>query len=197
MKPQYLFLYPVREYFEHVRFGAPVNLDKVIPGLMNIIDARYRSDHEINWLLFGQLNAVDIPDKTAVPIQMRIKSEDRILSNGITWEAHMDRIYPNVTHILDNLPPHTRLVIGGFHQDDCVDKVAKASYERGVDTFVDEDTTHMGIMVLTSGKRKIPLTRTKWTIRGYKGNRMMNDPLNREHIMNCRKNKPWLAQEIG
>jgi hypothetical protein len=106
------------------------------------------------------------PDYNQVPSYVDLRSEDRILNAGLSLErfleskAHFDPFF-----ILDQLPDHEKLVLGGFHQYDCVEKVAKASCLRGVDTFVDEDTTHM--FFKNHALHGTPLIREDWSLRGF------------------------------
>jgi hypothetical protein len=140
---QYIFLYPVKEYFM-AELGKATLVENIglTSTLFDIIDQRYRNNsYEINWLVFGKKGDKAKPYISNVPCYVRIKKGDRILSAGITTGQMENFKYPDSNYILDQLPEHRRLVLGGFHEDDCVKRLAKASLKRKALTFVDKDTT--------------------------------------------------------
>jgi hypothetical protein len=189
---QYLFLFPIQKYVDaclekgcgFVRNGHRVS------ELTDVIDARYRvNDYEINWLFFSDNDDSSKPDLSCIANGIVIPPEDRKLVAGVSFERHVNKkIYADCNFVLDQLPFHRRLVLGGFHQFDCVDKVAKVSYERGIDTFVDEDTTEL----FFAGRvfYRIPLVRIVWTLEelGLKG-------VLKEIAKENRASRPWFVQE--
>ncbi len=189
---QYMFLYPVEEYFNNIILSKKFYKNKFEIGeLFDIIDARYReNDYEINWLTFSREDNENEPDLSKIPNYVRINEDDRIINAGISFENHTkNKRYADPDYVIDQLPDyHERLVLGGFHQYDCVNKIAKKSYERGTETFVDEDTTELFF------PRKflygIPLTREKWSLRELGTRSFMIDEAKK-----YRKNKPWFVQE--
>ena len=96
------------------------------------------------------------------------------------------KLYADPDYVLDMIPHPDRLVVGGFHQWDCVNTIAEASFRRGNKTFVDEDTTEM-FFSRTSSKGKIPLEKEERSGIGT------NDEITEIEQM-LRKNKPWLIQ---
>ena len=190
---QYLFLYPIKEYFEAEIKDSLFSLDGHNVGeLFTIINARYRDrNYQINWLLFSEDGNARKPDFSIVSAYVDIHREDRILLAGISFVEHIGmKVYTDEDFVLNQLLAHRKLVLGGFHQFDCVDRIARRSYERGIDTFVDEDTTHMFFNrhALTG----IPLIRERWSLRN-----LLGVPYSEElyiEILENRKNKPWLTQ---
>ena len=157
--------------------------------LIRIIGARYRNNgYEINWLLFSQECELKKPDLTTVPSYWEIK-DDRILVAGVSFKKHLsEKVYADSNYVLDQLPPHQKLVIGGFHQGDCVDKVARTSYQRGIETFVDEDTTELFFGKQAFGG--VPLVRERWGLR-----ELGVSDRDYEWVKEQRQGKPWLTQE--
>lgn len=186
---QYLFLFPVDWYFNNIienkRFYG--NRDN-IGELFDIIDARYRNNgYKISWLLFSSEEGE--PNLTSIPPYVRIKKDDNIVNAGISPEECVREYrYADPEHVLDQMPEHERLVLGGFHMYSCVNRIAKASHERGVDTFVDEDTTDNFFLKKRLGK-KIPLVRNEWTLEelGFRDQML-------EIAKENRKDKPWYVQ---
>ena len=191
---QYLFLYPIKEYFEScIAYRAFLEDGHRPVKLCEMINARYRNNgYGINWLLFGKDEDDSKPDFSKVPSFVDIEPRDGILVAGVSFKKHTsEAVYADVDFILNQLPPHQRLVVGGFHQWDCVDKLARQSYERGVDTFVDEDTTEL--FFGSWAFRNCPLIRKEWTLDSLglnDGNRALF-----EWIKNQRVSRPWFVHK--
>ena len=190
---QYLFLYPVQEYFSSMMdFIRSFEREGHKPSeLIELIDARYRNQgYGINWLLFSQEGNAEKPDLSLVPDYVNIRQEDGILVAGISFKRHCEeKRYPNPEYVLNQLPCHKRLVIGGFHQWDCVDKVAETSHPRGIDTFVDEDTTELFFGRHTFNG--IPLIRKEWDIEAIG---ISKEDSVYEFAKKKRQQRPWLVQ---
>lgn len=188
----FLFLYPIQEYvdacIQNFRFFEYYGCR---PDRLNdIITARYRSKgYRVYWLFFSEPNKPELADLSRTSGHIRIEDEDGLIACGLSFEEHVARkVYPDINQILSCLPDDLeRLVVGGFHQSDCVDKVAAAVYHQGTPTFVDEDTTEF---FFRASRRQIPLTRRRHTLRGFG----ITDPFWAQLILERRKNKPWLTQ---
>lgn len=188
---QYLFLFPIEEYFKsYLRDNRIFNLPGHPSELVKIIDARYRNKgYGINWLLFSQKKDLSKPDLSQVPECINIQKQDGILVAGVSFDDHVSKkVYADSDYVLDQLLVHKRLVVGGFHQFDCVDRLARRSYERGVDTFVDEDTTNLFFM--SRRIQEIPLIRERWSLKELG----MNEGLFLKIAKENRKDKPWFVQ---
>ncbi|HLE07288.1 MAG TPA: hypothetical protein VI933_01545 [archaeon] len=194
MKPQYLFLFPIKEYIEFSMFVEDVpKAGHTTEYLMRIIEARYRSKgYDVNWLLFSEHGDLANPDRAAVPPYVEIKPEDRVLVAGVSFETHTTKkVYADLDFVLNQLPEHRRLVVGGFHMHDCVDRIAKRSYEKGADTFVDEDTTEKFYHGMPLGA--VPLVREVWRVRDFLPPKFQEQF--KDTAMLGRSEKPWLTQE--
>lgn len=200
---QYVFLFPITGFVESAirltkdiyekKFGKkdfPVYIDE-------IIEARYRdNDYEITWVFYRKNEENHtVPYLEETSKRLNVMDGDRKISNGFKQPTLM----PNAHYILGQLPEHDRLVLGGFHQFDCVDRVAKLSHERGIDTFVDEDTTDLYfVRIAVLGEvpieRSEPIEDADWGIdelqeypgRWYDGGLIADKAY--------RKGKPWFAQ---
>ncbi len=95
--------------------------------------------------------------------------------------------YPNQDYILNQLGFPTRLVVAGFHAWDCVEKLARRAYERGISTLIDEDLTEFFVGRF---KDKDFRVKTYPTYNARKHQRSMF-----EMFMKAREGKPWLWQE--
>lgn len=137
--------------------------------------------------MFSDNRDVNKPDLSSLSEHIHIDRNDGILTTGISFKKHVDKkIYPSLPSILSQLPePIEKLTLGGFHINDCVDKLAGYAYSIGIDTIVDEDTTNF-FFDRTSICGEIPLIRRDFTPEGLGIDREMIDL-----VIEARKNKPW------
>jgi hypothetical protein len=94
----FLFLYPIKPFFENEigNFYQFRNGKYDVRRLNDIIRARYRKKNQIVWLLFGQENAPNKPDKDLLASWITIEPEDTIISAGLSFKEHTQhRKYPN------------------------------------------------------------------------------------------------------
>lgn len=158
---KFLFLYPIREYIER---EAKYLLDEdiAIQRLNEIIDARYRrAGYQVYWLMFSREKKREIPDFSLEDPRIHIDACDRVITAGISFLLHKKFIYPSCRYILSQLGPATRLVIGGFHRADCVDRIARAAQRKKIPVIVDEDTTDQFFKTANIMKKLPPVTRTR------------------------------------
>lgn len=186
----YLFLFPTRWYVEtSMTFSTTFTLRNLCVDRLNqIIDARYRqNDYQVYWVLFPGLDGQ--PNGDLISEHIEIHSQDRLITSTI------DQL-PG--QIIKQLPDGIdRLVLGGFHQWDCVDKVAAAVYSSGINTFVDEDTTEL-FFVHSCAAGELPLLRPNPTLSGFMRDGIIDNET--ERLLNLaveqRQNRPWLTQKL-
>lgn len=142
---QFIFLYPLKDIFEfEIKNGAwpkkgreAEEYAKRYFSLMNqAIDLRYRQkDFGINFAVF---------DDTPIFDSIQLRERDRIIKVGLSLEEHRkQKIYPDPDFVLSQLGNVNILRVAGFHLWDCVERIAKRAYERGIDVLVDEDLTEL------------------------------------------------------
>ncbi|RLJ02301.1 MAG: hypothetical protein DRP11_03180 [Candidatus Aenigmatarchaeota archaeon] len=107
--------------------------------LNECIDLRYRKKgFSINYAVFDGHEISDV---------IRLQPDDRIIEVGMDlWSfirknRNEKKYYPDPDFLLGQLSGVEILRIGGFHLNDCVEKVARRAYELGYDVLVDEDLT--------------------------------------------------------
>ena len=195
----FLFLYPTSRYIDDFvkdafgTRGLPMNLDR----LNQIIDIRYRQqDYKVIWVTEGKKPDYSQPDPELISDLIDIRKEDQVVSCGSDFVGFIHG-YDPTPQIFAHLPPTTtNLVVGGYHQWDCVDHMAEFSYYKGILTWVDEDTTEryfsqMGLSF------EIPDTR----VRTLDGIDMTKERLNldeyrfRKMVLEPRSEKPWFTHE--
>lgn len=191
----FVYLYPIPEYIDlEIEKGARMcrqskrEFRKRYREVLNAcIDVRYRkhgfSVFAVNFNNHGLSNVFEL------------RPEDRIIEAGLDFKTHTTKRedntypYPDNDCMLDQLQQVKILRIGGFHTWDCVEKFAKRSHERGVDTLVDEDLTQFLTYQIVDGNLKIdryPNYRPRKLGRGYL-----------KMFLTARKGKPWMWQDYS
>lgn len=195
----YLFLYPIRPYCEEGLSGIALRRIRergdAVERLGEIIAARYRAKrYQVWWLCFSSPSLAILPDYSQLAPYLGWEEEDTFVACGVTFRDHVTfKEYPRCADILDQFPRRvTRLVLGGFHQGDCVTKLARAATKRGIRTMIDEDTTEL-FFCRTALHGPIPLVRPlQANVREVLAR--APDALMRKLIREDRRNKPWLAK---
>lgn len=195
----FLFLYPTIEFIWlelNLWFNYDPEPKKHLQRLNEIINIRYRqNDYQIYWLLFAQTPNSFLPDITRISEGIDVQTTDMIISAGITFEQLCRGSFANPEFVFSQIPDNlSELKVGGFHQDDCVDKMAEAAYRKGMPTLIDEDTTQRYFREIGLG-RQIPDFR-EFTLSGFGYDDLRNSsPMLYSELVKRRRRKPWFAQE--
>ncbi len=76
-----------------------------------------------------------------------ISKQDTVIANNVPFNSFYNSIgnkRPDLALIFKQIPEKiTNLVLGGFHQWDCVDSLAEYAYAKKIPVVVDEDTTEV------------------------------------------------------
>lgn len=195
----FLFLYPINYYFDSclVDYLKPFeNANNNFRRINDIIDARYRQrGYKVFWLMFSKENNPQEPDLSTISSYIRIDEKDSIIACGVSFDVHVKKKeYPDPEFVFNQIPGITELVVGGFHQWDCVDKIAEYAcfgyppFEKDIPVIVDEDTTDY-FFSRTSSCGDIPLIRKKITSEDL-GLNGLEIGLHRK----MREGKPWFTR---
>lgn len=150
MNKVFLYLYPIEEYNKTFLFPNEFYDSKgrknPLDVLNDCIDKRYRNKgYKVVFALY--------PDKSLYGVNL--KESDSIIYTDVSFkeasgynedgtEKMKSEIkYPNEEFLLSQIKDVEKIVIGGFHWNDCVRKVAEVCQEHGIDTLVDLDLTDM------------------------------------------------------
>jgi hypothetical protein len=114
---------------------------------------------------------------------------DNIFSVGVDFKTHIsERKYADPDYVLSKVLPCDHLRLAGFHMWDCVEKVAKCAYAKGVDILVDEDLTEfLGDRIRLDSDFRTDVFPTH--------NARKREESEFEDFMNARKKRPWLWQQ--
>ena len=191
---QFIFLYPIPEYINHAienygRFeegGIEAYRQRSMHILNQCIEVRYRQQgFGITYAIFDGHTISDV---------IELQPLDRIIEVGMEYRTHTtpqpegSYRYPDPDYILDQMGEMKLIRISGFHMWDCVEKLARRAYERGLDTLVDEDLTEFFTHCLTDENFRVD---TYPTYNPREGDDSASERwLN--HFLDARKDKPWL-----
>lgn len=197
----FLFLYPIKVYVHAVVYPALTPESKQF--LTKVMHRRYRANgFRVYWLAFSKDQNRDVPDRKQIEDGLfSVEPEDQVLNAGITLAELINGQYADPRHIGNQLSDNTtKIVIGGFHQWDCVDKMAAYFWSAGLETIVDEDLTDVGL------GRFLSIGRNKSSCRLLSPNELMEFELDRqetdigmsnsllEAARLARAEKPWFFQ---
>lgn len=191
---QFLFLYPVSVYFDieinnhsyGKKEGKAAYRQKYIELLNRCIDVRYRQKgFVINFAVFNGCPVSEV---------VKVYPLDKIIEIGLNFGGFLKKqpsgeyLYPDSDYILAQLGQIEQLVIAGFHMWDCVEKVAKRAYEKGLNVIVDEDLTDF-----FCGR----IDYSEFTVEKYPGlnfRKILGPTHCLEDFLKARKIRPWLWQ---
>ena len=187
---QFVFLYPIPEIIDFEvenhgwseKGGIEVFRQKYKIAINSCIDIRYRQKgFGINYAVFFFFSVSDI---------INLQQSDRIVEVGLYFKTHTTKQpngeypYQDQDYILNQFNGVQVLRVAGFHMWDCVERLAKRAYEKGLDTLVDEDLTEF-----FSGRLKDP----DFKIGEYPTyNPRKNQGSMFDMFMEARKEKSWL-----
>ena len=150
MRNVFLYLYPIEEYSKVFYLGNDyydeIGVRRPFDVLNETIQKRYRDKgFQVIFVLY--------PDKEIYGISPQ--HGDSIIYTDIPFstasgynldgsQKSVDEIvYPNEQNIINQLGRVKKLVVGGYHAQDCVKKLGEAAIENGIDTIVDLDMTDL------------------------------------------------------
>ncbi|MBI5060877.1 MAG: hypothetical protein HZB67_01030 [Candidatus Aenigmarchaeota archaeon] len=192
----FLFMYPIPDYIEYeikqnswaMNEREKADYLKKCGCINDLIDGRYRQNgFSINYALFSQ----DSKDNHVSGL-IKQHPADRIIHVGVTRDDLRRKIYPSEEFIISQVDP-SELVIAGFHAHDCVERVARYAYGKGIPTTVDDDLTqdfffyvkHDWVSLDSHGLEKQISTSLE---------RSIMDKELLEEIVSYRSQMPWLRQ---
>jgi hypothetical protein len=150
------------------------------------IDKRYRQQgYNVFFALLDGTRISDVVD---------IKQNDKIIYVGMDAKTHRTQrqdgsyLYPDNDRILVQLGNVWKLTVSGFHMWDCVEKVAKAAHDKGIDTLVDEDLTEFLVHNINNPNFVL----NKYQMADLS---KLNESEKRA-FLKAREGKPWLLRDI-
>ena len=134
------FLSVYEEFFtKTLDLGLPAGSFRNRFRLINVLLDRYRAEgYKVGWLLFSNENNPKIPDESRTSDIFQIKPQDYKVAARITYRDHIGKHkYPNEAEVLKAIEGLDSLVVGGFHESDCVGRFSSKANEIGIPASVD------------------------------------------------------------
>lgn len=161
----FLFLYPIAFYFNRLKeiYGRMFpNKEYDSSRINEIIDTRYRKEnYQIYWLTFCSEKNKKEPDLSILSKDIFISKQDTVITNNIPFNYFYNSCgskRPDLNLIFEQISEINNLVLGGFHQWDCVNGLAEYANSENIPVIVDEDTTEV-FFARTIKYGSIPLSR--------------------------------------
>lgn len=149
MKKVFLYLYPIREYTEMFLFYDDklyddLDIKRPLPLLNECIQKRYRdNDYQVVFALYPdkEIYGINISDKDKIIYTDVLFKEASAIDENKDIKKDFAPKYPDEKFLLDQLGNVDLLIVGGYHANDCVKKVAEEALNLGIDTLIDLDMT--------------------------------------------------------
>ena len=129
-----------------------------------------------------------------------INKGDTVVSCGVSFEEHCSKKrYPDLNKIsLFPVLPE-KLIIGGFHFWDCVQKTARFTHKQGIDVAVDDDLTEFFFPDIRNRRGLPQADRIPISFQESIGKKRLEfirsgGDFLLSFIRETRKGKPWLAR---
>jgi len=187
----FIFAYPHPVFFDNPPSSkwSSCEIDK----LNEAIEIRYRDDgFRVGFVVYNNL-----------PIDPRIdyRAEDLVISDGQDVTIHHNKgeirrnsdnelAYTPAAYVAKKIPQNSILRIGGFHLNDCVEKISSAAYGLGHDVIVDEELTEL-YKILRPKDNFNPTTYPSVNRLRYFLDEA-SDPFLLKYFLKSRTLKPWL-----
>ncbi len=147
------------------------------------VNERYRKENfQINWVSLNN-----------APVSQYVEtfSKDKIILSGVNYKEKNELSeYPNFSKLINEIGDCDHLRVGGYMVWDCVSKLAREGYERGLDVLIDEDLTDF-----FNSRIKIPSFRTNvYPSINFKEAYSKVAGFGFEDFMSSRRGKPWFYQ---
>ena len=138
MQKVFLYLYPIEEYtkvFEN---------DNSLAVLNECIQKRYRKKgYQVIFALYPDKNLYGVipqPNDRIIYTDITFKEASGYNEDGTKKEAKNIK-YPNEQYLINQLGFVDKIVIGGYHAQDCVRRVCECALDCGINSIIDLDMT--------------------------------------------------------
>ncbi len=191
---QFVFLYPMPEIIDWeikngsygVAGGEKTYRLKYKTTFNECIDLRYRQKgFAINFAVFNGSPVSEV---------VELCPADRVIEVGLDFNTHRTKQpngkypYPDPDYLLDQLGEAEFLVIAGFHMWDCVEKMARRVFERGMNVLVDEDLTEFFAFNIKHPDFAVGKYPSLDFRKIFESSTLMSE------FLEARKHRPWLWQ---
>lgn len=151
MNKVFLYLYPIEEYTKMFLFHDDElyddwNIKRPLPILNECIQKRYRDKgYQVVFALYPDKNIFGItpqPQDKIIYTDVTFDEASACYSDGTQKKDFVPK-YPNEQLLLNQLGHIDKLVVGGYHFNDCVKRIGEIALNMGIETTVDIDLTDL------------------------------------------------------
>ena len=149
MKKVFLYLFPIKEYtsfflFHDDNLYDEWHVERPLPIIEECLQKRYRDNgYEITFVTYPDREVFGIVPKhndSIIKTDISFDENSAIDSKG-NKKKNFTPKYPNIQDIIDYLGEVKELVIGGYHYNDCVKRIAEFAKIQGIETSIDLELT--------------------------------------------------------
>jgi len=159
MKKSLIMMYPIKEFvdthpsYHNINSVGLYRWEKLFSDLLNLNRTAFRqrfrmlnrlrinqyrkAGFEVNWVYFGREEDKSVPDERTHSEIFTVFSQDKKISTGLAYVDLRNRIYPDSFELVRKSGNPEKLVVGGFHESDCVARLACVS-NSSTDIFLTE-----------------------------------------------------------
>lgn len=146
MEKVFIYLYPIKEYTEMFLSSTEKNTKIPLSILDECIDKRYRENgYQVIFALYPDKNIFGItrkPEDKIIYTDVLFEEASAIDSNGQLKKNFKPKL-PNDIALLRKIGFVDKLVIGGYHNNSCVERLGETALSLGIDTLIDVDMTDL------------------------------------------------------
>lgn len=146
MEKVFIYLYPIKEYTEMFLSSTEKNTKIPLSILDECIDKRYRENgYQVIFALYPDKNIFGItrkPEDKIIYTDVLFEEASAIDFNGQLKKNFKPKL-PNDITLLRKIGFVDKLVIGGYHNNSCVERLGETALSLGIDTLIDVDMTDL------------------------------------------------------
>jgi len=143
-----LYLYPIKEYVDYsiMQESFHLNAENVINYRMKayeingLIDSYFRQkNYKIIYAHFN--DSLNSDNDSALSKLFDFQKSDKFMDVKISFNDIKSKIYPSEASLIKSLMPLERLVVAGFHCQDCVSRFHQEALRLGINSSIEKSLT--------------------------------------------------------
>ncbi len=123
---------------------------KVFESRWKLINKRiqqYRNaDFNVGWIVFSKEDNLIKPDASSISHLFEIHDNDAVISAGFSYQQYVNpeiRTYCKASNVVSQVNGIEKVVVGGFHHDDCVPRMVYDLNNLRIEAVSDDNLTEL------------------------------------------------------